>query len=525
MCGIAAIIHGHDETVSGRRVENAALLHSMLDKVRYRGDAENFGESMVFDRFACGTNRLAILDRSHAFQPMSDAESRFWVVFNGEVYNHNSLRPELQALGYSFQTAADTEVLLHAYREWGPRLVHKLDGVFAFIVYDSATGHFVAARDRIGVKPLYYSVAAGSHYFASEQKCLLALGQRIQTMPPAHMMVDGNLVCYYELDDSAPQMGVDEMTREVHRLFEEAVEKRVDTDLPVAVTLSGGLDSTAVLHCARKYHPNVTAFTVGLRQSTDVEVASRYCQEHSIPHRIHYLTEEEVVSVLPQVVYTSEMFEGVDVVETCISHILFREVHRAGIKVALCGEGSDELLAGYKVFKEREDRTELMKYKLWNIHRTDAQRVDRSSMANSVEARVPFLDQAFVELVYRIPMEYKLRHGVEKWIFRQAFLDDLPDYITYRPKMAMHEGSGMKDLLYQYAAQGASLPEGAARQLNIRSHQEEFFLGQYLAAGFPIPRERFRQTGFDVQCDGVPNATAAVVEGRWQSAVFEVKNL
>ena len=525
MCGIAAIIHALDETGSGRRAENGALLDSMLAKIRYRGDSDHFGETLLSDRFACGTNRLAILDRSNGFQPLRDSASRFWVVYNGEIYNHKQLRRELLAVGYTFRTATDTEVVLHAYREWGPRFIHKLDGVFALVVYDCKTGNFVAARDRIGVKPLYYSVAAGTHYFASEQKCLLSMNECIETIPPAHMMVNGNLVRYYELDDSPPQMEVGEITREIRRLFYEAVEKRVDTDLPLAVTLSGGLDSTAVLHCVRKYHPDVTAFTVGLKQSTDVEVASRYCLEHGIPHQIYFLTEEEIIDILPQVVYFSELFEGLDIVETCISHILFRQVQMAGIKVVLCGEGSDEILAGYSVFKDCEDKTELMKYKLWNIHRTDAQRVDRSSMANSVEARVPFLDQAFLELAYRIPMELKLRNGAEKWIFRQAFLGDLPDYVIHRPKMAMHEGSGMKSLLFRHAAQGALLPEGVARPLNLTSPQEEFFLGQYLAAGFPIPRERFRRPGFDVVCDWAPNAGAAVAEGWWTNAVCEAENL
>lgn len=503
MCGIAAILQTRSPSDWASRETKEGVLLTMLERIAYRGDPEHFGEIHVEEAFGLGTNRLAIVGREDGRQPVADATGRLLVVFNGEIYNFLELRRELEDAGHRFRTSTDTEILIHGYREWGRRLPERLDGMFAFVVYDADTGEYLAGRDPVGIKPLYHAEAGGNHLFASEQKCLVPFSSRIETVPPGCLVVGGETHRYHEFDESPLELGEDEIVRRLGELFREAVRKRVATDLPVAVTFSGGLDSTAVLHVAQQYHPDVTAFTIGFEGASDIEVATRYCQEFGIRHLVYHLRHDELTRILPRVVYEAEFFEGVDVMDTCVGYFPYQEIHRQGIKVALCGEGSDEVLAGYDLFRSHRDREELMRYRVGNLHRTDVQRVDRSSMMNSVEARVPFLDRAFLEFAYRIPMDLKIRDGVEKWIFRQAFRDELPDYIIRRSKVRMPDGSGMKNALYDYAArQRVSLPEETARRLDLRSVQERFFLQQYLDAGFPAPYERHRRPGYDFSSHG-----------------------
>ena len=498
MCGIAALIRRNAGCEA-----NSRYIMEMLRPTAYRGDRENFGEIAAFDEFAMGTNRLAIVGREDGRQPISSADGTLWTVFNGEIYNYQDLRRELLDLGCEFRTQSDTEVLIHGFRQWGrDGLLKKLDGMFAFVIHDRVQGSFLAARDHIGIKPLYYASVDGTWYFASEQKSLTPLTNEINTLLPGHFLSDEGDGCYFRLEDEPLDLSEPEILSCIRELFEEAVRKRVQTDLPIAVTFSGGLDSTAVLHFARKYHPNVTAFTIGFEGAADIAVARRYCEEHSIPQRIAYLQEDEMVEILPKIVYLAEFFEGIDVMDSCLGFYAYQEIRSCGIKVALCGEGSDEILAGYDLFREHPDKVGLMKYRVSNLHRTDLQRVDRSSMMNSVEARVPFLDKAFLSFAYRVPMDLKLRDGVEKWIFREALRGELPDYITDRRKVRMPDGSGLHNRLFNYASRGATLSSEIRDVLRIQSPQEAFFLKQYLDVGFPLPTERFRRPMYDFSENG-----------------------
>ncbi len=498
MCGIAAFLH----RPAGREA-NQNCLEEMLSPIAYRGDQEHFGEIAAFDDFALGTNRLAIVGRDDGQQPLASADGLIWTVFNGEIYNFQELRGELLAAGYPFRTHTDTEVLIHGYRHWGrQRLLEKLDGMFAFVLYDQAGNTFFAARDHIGIKPLYYAKIGDSWYFASEQKCLTSLTTEINTLKPGHFVSAEGISQYFSLSDEPLELTEAEIVARFRELFEEAVRKRVQTDLPIGITFSGGLDSTAALHFARKYHANVTAFTIGFEGASDIEVARRYCEEFSVPHHVTYLRDEEMVELIPKIVYAGEFFEGIDVMDTCLGYCAYREIHRHGIKVALCGEGSDEVLAGYDLFREHHDKLDLMKYRVANLHRTDLQRVDRSSMMNSVEARVPFLDKDFLSFAYRVPMHLKLRDGIEKWILREALRDELPDYIANRRKVRMPDGTGLQNKLFNYAQRGADLSTDLVDDLAIRTPQEAFFLRQYLDMGFPPPYERFRRPVYDFSENG-----------------------
>jgi asparagine synthase (glutamine-hydrolysing) len=504
MCGIAAIIDlaAGTEPSDAMHAREHTLL-AMLSRIRHRGDPERFAERWIGPGVALGTNRLAIVDRPHARQPLTDPDGRIHVVFNGELYRYRELRRELEQCGRIFRTDSDTEVLVHAYLEWGKEFVDRLDGMYAFVLLDRRQRTFIAARDHIGIKPLYYAVRDGVHYFASEQKCLLGIAAEIHTVEPGTYLWNGTVVQYFDLGQGCPVPESEaEAVATYRRLFHDAVRKQVDTDLPIAVMFSAGIDSAAVLHAARRYHPAVTAITVGFAGAADLRTAARYCVEFGVEHIVVELDRTALIDSLPEVVYGSEFFETIDALDACFGNFAYRQARAHGFKVALCGEGSDEVLAGYDLFRSHEDPLELMRYRVSNLHRTDLQRVDRSSMMNTVETRVPFMDRALLEYAYSLPMSLKVRDGVEKWVLREAFRGDLPDYITDRPKMRMPDGSGLKNTLLEYARQPVDIDEDILRGLHIDTQEGAFFLRSYLDAGFPMPRERFKRAGYDYSVNG-----------------------
>jgi asparagine synthase (glutamine-hydrolysing) len=498
MCGIAAIIgtsatSGHAE----------AQVSRMLSKIRHRGDQEHAGELASIQHAALGCNRLAIVDQQHGRQPIISADRSILVVHNGEIYNHQELRRLLSMKGHQFITECDTEVLVHAYREWGKDMVEHLDGMFAFVLYDAAQHTFLAARDHIGIKPLYYLRQDDTYYFASEMKCLLEFSHDIQVVPPGHVMQRGELHQYFTLTKELVETDDPSAVLRFKHLFVDAVRKMVQTDLPIGVIFSGGLDSAAVLRIATQYHSNVTAFTIGFEGASDMEIAKRYCAEYGIKHEIKYLDINELIDNLPAIVFGCETFETIDIMDASIMYFSYKLAHSAGMKVVLVGDGSDEVLAGYDFFKTHPDPDYLMTYRLGNLYRTDLQRIDRCSMMSRVEARPPFLDQAFLRFAYSLPIDLKLRDSTEKWILREAFVDELPDYMRLRRKVRMPEGSGLRNQLLDFARlQQSHVDPAILSMLAIDTPDGAYFLEQYLKAGFPLPKARYKRAGLDFAAHG-----------------------
>ena len=247
-----------------------------------------------------------------------------------------------------------------------------------------------------------------------------------------------------------------------------------------------------------------TAFSVGFPGSADIQFAQRYCVEYGIPHQIVYLNREDIVRDVLPTIDAVETFEAINIMDGCVISPLFRAVHEAGIKVALMGDGSDELLAGYDFFKTYQDPDYLMTYRLFNLYRTDLQRIDRSSMRYGVTVRFPFLDQEFVSFAYHVPMTLKLRNNVEKWILRAALEGELPDYILHRPKVRMPDGSGLKYTLIEFARQQKTegISQLLATRLQLNDAEETYFLEQYLKLGYPEPQERYKKVGLDYSPNG-----------------------
>ena len=453
MCGIALIIGPNP---------NTAVFDQMLEAIAPRGDAR---ETASDDRHCLGTQRLKIVDRERAIQPWTSPDGRWAVCYNGEVYNFRSLRSDLIGLGHQLRSDSDTEVILEAFAEWGERAVHRLRGEFAFAVVDRAADRVYLARDPLGVKPLYWSRCGGHLYVASELKALVPVGGLASEIPPGHHgwgspAQDPAVTAYVDLltvgDGDELITDVGEAAGLVRATLEDSIRVRLDTDLTVGVILSGGLDSTLTLLHVRDMHPDCVAFTIGTPGSDDVSYARRVTRDLGVRHEVIELAPGDIrLPEIREAIRLSELTEYGDVINAVISRLLFARVHSCGIKVVLCGDGSDELFGGYEMYRQPEPalRQRLFQHKLRNLGRTELQRVDRTSMGQGVETRVPFLDLALVRLAMRLPIELKLRDGQDKWILRHAFADILPDYVRQRPKNPLSHSSGLHERVRLYRSQ------------------------------------------------------------------------
>jgi asparagine synthase (glutamine-hydrolysing) len=345
---------------------------------------------------------------------------------------------------------------VNGYAEWGEKLLDKVSGMFAFFIFDSKENSFFAARDPIGVKPLYWAQDENkNYYFASEIKSLAFLRQieTINLFPPAHFMIGEKLKKYFSLPSKINHnITEEEATEKIGELFDHSIKIRVQTDLPVAVYLSGGIDSTAVLATAIKYHNNVTAIIVGSEKSTDRITAVKYCEENNIKYVVKTPpNEEELAENIKDVVKATESFEPNMIRQSAVSYHIAKTAAENNFKVILCGEGADEIFAGYPEFTTLNTPEEIEKKIidfLSDLHRTQLQRVDRTSMAFTTEVREPFLDKELLKFVLQLPAELKIKRNGEKvitkYILRKAMSDRLPEYIFNRDKVVLSEGAGYK---------------------------------------------------------------------------------
>jgi asparagine synthase (glutamine-hydrolysing) len=453
MCGIALIV-GPDP--------DSLLFESMLGEIAPRGDVR---ETVCDDRHRLGTQRLKIVDRERAIQPWNSPDGRWAVCYNGEVYNFRTLRSQLAALGRVPRSDSDTEVVLNAFLEWGECAVHRLRGEFAFAIVDKVTDRVYLARDPLGVKPLYWSRHDGHLYAASELKALVPVGGPIYEVPPgSHGWgspgQDPVVTAYVDLlgmgDGEEPFGDVGEAARGVRAALEDSIRVRLDTDLTVGVILSGGLDSTLTLLHVRQMHPDCVAFTIGAPGSEDISYARRVTRDLGVHHEVIELSPGDIrLTDIREAIRMCELTEYGDVINAVISRPLFGRVRSCGVKVVLCGDGSDELFGGYEMYRQPDPvlRQRIFGHKLHNLGRTELQRVDRTSMGQGVETRVPFLDLALVQLAMRLPIELKLRDGQDKWILRHAFADVLPDYVRQRPKNPLSHSSGLHERVRLYRSQ------------------------------------------------------------------------
>ncbi|MBI3894999.1 MAG: asparagine synthase (glutamine-hydrolyzing) [Acidobacteria bacterium] len=545
MCGIVGILSLEKKPVylEELRWMSAAIAH--------RGPDE---DGFYLGKMAgLGMRRLSIIDLKTGRQPISSEDGTVWVVFNGEIYNYKQLRRKLEQKGHCFSTTTDTETIVHLYEEYGERCVEEMRGMFAFAVWDERRRKLLIARDRLGIKPLYYAEVNGRLVFASELKAILQLPevertlnwkalnrlftflctpasesivQGIHKLEPGHTLVTSpgqkpSIRCYWDVHfQPDPRLTEERCTEQLRELLEESVQLHMVSDVPVGAFLSGGIDSSAVVATMARLTPDrVRTFSIGFPEDdyNELQFARTIAKKFGTQHH-ELLLEPNVFEIMEDLAWhLDEPFGDSSAIPTFMVSKLASQY----VKVVLSGDGGDELFAGYDKYavedRERnrllpaavrkllgslgrmipegvrgrnllrhlsltgaeryldastlfrsEEKTKLLQddaletlsaHDPWQReiqHMAQANgnwlstlqyldhksylpldiltKVDRMSMAHSLEVRVPLLDHKLVEFAATIPPELKLHHGTRKYIFKQALRGILPAEIIQKPK-------------------------------------------------------------------------------------------
>ncbi|MBQ8128704.1 MAG: asparagine synthase B [Clostridia bacterium] len=407
-----------------------------------------------FEEIPCGYlgfHRLAIMGlHEEGMQPFHLGGSA--VVCNGELYGFRPLRERLMAR-YELKSGSDCEILLPLYREYGLEMFKTLDAEFALLLYDADKGQLIAARDPIGIRPLYFGeMADGGMAFASEPKNLTGLCEKIMPFPPGHYWADGRFVRYADPAYVGYFTMKDEeaVCAKLRRLLTDGVIKRLDADAPVGFLLSGGLDSSLVCAIAqRALKQPIRTFAIGMdKDAIDLKYARRAAEFIGSRHTEVIISEADVLRALPAVVELLATWDITTIRASVGMYLLCKWIHEnTDIRVLLTGEISDELF-GYKYTDYAPDAAafqEEAEKRIRELHVYDVLRADRCISVNSLEARVPFGDLKFVRYAMSIDPELKMnRHHMGKYLLRKAFAEEglLPEEILWRQKAAFSDAVG-----------------------------------------------------------------------------------
>jgi asparagine synthase (glutamine-hydrolysing) len=469
MCGIVCVF----DTKQKNEVIRPQILE-MSKKIRHRGpDWSGIyqHENVIFSH-----ERLAIVDPTSGKQPLFTKDKKVALAVNGEIYNHQELRLEFP--DYEFLTQSDCEVILALYRRDGKNFLEKLNGIFAFALYDEENDAYLIGRDHMGIVPLYMGWDKnGSFYVASELKSLEGVCNKIEEFLPGHFLYskDGQeLQQWYKRDWTDFENVKDNETDivAIRKGLEEAVHRQLMSDVPYGVLLSGGLDSSIIAAVTAKFarqriesgdtqeawYPRLHSFAVGLEGSPDL-AAARKAADHigSVHHEIKY-TVQEGLDAIKDVIYHLETYDVTTIRASTPMYLLARVIKSMGIKMVLSGEGSDELFGGYLYFHKAPSAQafhEETVRKLGKLHLYDCLRANKSLMSWGIEGRVPFLDKEFMDVAMTINPKDKMitPERMEKWVLRKAFEDILPESIAWRQKEQFSDGVGYSwiDTLKQVA--------------------------------------------------------------------------
>ncbi|KAH6796641.1 asparagine synthetase 3 [Perilla frutescens var. hirtella] len=457
MCGILAVLGVADNSQAKR-----SRIIELSRRLRHRGPdwsgLHHHGDCYLAHQ------RLAIVDPASGDQPLYNEDKTVVVTVNGEIYNHKELREKLKS--HEFRTGSDCEVIAHLYEEYGEEFVNMLDGMFSFVLLDTRDNSFIAARDAIGITPLYVGWGLdGSTWFSSEMKALSDDCERFMSFLPGHIYSskNGGLRRWYNptwYAETIPSGPYDPLV--LRRAFEKAVIKRLMTDVPFGVLLSGGLDSSLVASVASRYLAGSAAaqwgsqlhtFCVGLKGSPDLRAAKEVADYLGTRHHEFHFTVQEGIDALEEVIYHTETYDVTTIRASTPMFLMSRKIKSLGVKMVLSGEGSDEIFGGYLYFHKAPNKEEFHKEtcrKIKALHLYDCLRANKSTSAWGLEARVPFLDKEFINVAMGIDPEWKMIRPdlgrIEKWIIRNAFDDEqtpyLPKHILYRQKEQFSDGVG-----------------------------------------------------------------------------------
>ncbi|WP_417347763.1 asparagine synthase B [Ferrimonas sp.] len=469
MCSIFGIL---DLKTPASELRTLAL--SQSKKMRHRGP--DWSGIYCDDQAILVHERLAIVDIDNGAQPLYSKEGDLVLAVNGEIYNHRELRQELEA-EYEFLTGSDCEVILALYRKYGEQFLDRLNGIFAFVLWDKAKQRYLIGRDHIGIIPLYTGFdASGNFYVASEMKALVPQCRQIEEFLPGRYQASWQEepVTYYQRDwqqhSAVADNPADSAT--LRQALEEAVKRQLMSDVPYGVLLSGGLDSSITSALAKKYAarrieedeaspawwPQLHSFAVGLEGSPDLAAAAEVAAHIGTVHHQVTFTIQEGIDALTDVIYHLETYDVTTIRASTPMYLMARKIKAMGIKMVLSGEGADELFGGYLYFHKAPSaqafHEELVR-KIHKLHQFDCLRANKAMAAWGIEARVPFLDKEFVDVAMRQNPTTKTITGgrIEKQILREAFAHYLPESVAWRQKEQFSDGVGYSwiDTLKEHA--------------------------------------------------------------------------
>ncbi|KAJ7632561.1 hypothetical protein FB45DRAFT_1146898 [Roridomyces roridus] len=543
MCGIFAV-HGLEKPVNDR-----ARFIACSKRLRHRGP--DWSGCYVGKDAILVHERLAIVGVDTGAQPLISQDGKVILTVNGEIYNHIALRDAVPDT--KFKTHSDCEVIIPLYRKHDKDVCNMLDGMFSFVLLDESVSpsRIIAARDPIGITTLYQgwsSKRPGAVFFASELKALVDECDKIISFPPGHVYDsrDNSTTRYYKPtwwngDAEGPDATIPTSAADLTRLretLEAAVRKRLMSEVPYGVLLSGGLDSSLIAAIAsretekaaqaqyeirkRKLQTamsgNTTptgmlhSFSIGLENSPDLLAARKAAHYLGTVHHEYTFTVQEGLDAIPEVIHHLETYDVTTVRASTPMYLLSRKIKAMGVKMVLSGEGSDEILGGYLYFHAAPDSTsfhqETVK-RVKNLHTADCLRANKSTMAWGLEARVPFLDRAFLEVAMNTDPREKMfakgadqqfdedgRPKMEKYILRKAFdvsLDGkpyLPASILWRQKEQFSDGVGYSwiDGIKDHAESAISdedFAKGGERWKDAPTTKEAYLIRQIFDEFFP----------------------------------------
>jgi asparagine synthase (glutamine-hydrolysing) len=377
MCGIAGFVESSATTFPFDPETSRGLVHRMCDVIRHRGpDDEGV---WVDEGVALGMRRLSIIDLSTGHQPIHNEDRSVWIVFNGEVYNFRELRRELEAAGHRFYTSTDTEVIVHAYEQWGKEAIGRLRGMFGLAIWDTSSRTLLVARDRIGIKPMHYATANGRFYFGSEIKSLLeapdlprdldpaaldhylsflytpsdgSIFKSVRKLPPGHLLTwtDGRIATeqYWRMPAAETFAGSEEdAVQQLRAVLSDAVRSHMISDVPLGAFLSGGVDSSLVVGLMSELsHSRVKTFSIGFDEPAfdELEHARRVADHFGTDHH-EFVVKPDGVGILDRLIsHFDEPFADSSAIPTWY----VSEMARRHVTVVLSGDGGDELFGGYE---------------------------------------------------------------------------------------------------------------------------------------------------------------------------------
>ncbi|MCL1163296.1 asparagine synthase B [Shewanella chilikensis] len=530
MCSIFAILDIQSDAAALR---STALEMSKL--MRHRGP--DWSGIHTTPRAILAHERLAIVDIEHGAQPLLSEDGQLVLAVNGEIYNHKELKAEL-GNKYSYQTNSDCEVILALYQEYGCDFLDKLNGIFAFVLYDKAKDCYLIGRDHMGIIPLYTGRdTSGNFYVASEMKALVPVCKTVEVFSPGHYLYseDDAPVQYYQRDWRAYEAVAQNSasSEELREALEAAVKRQLMSDVPYGVLLSGGLDSSVISAITQTFAkrriedndasdawwPQLHSFAVGLKGAPDLAAAQKVADAiGTIHHELHF-TFQEGLDAIKEVIYHLETYDVTTIRAATPMYLMARKIKAMGIKMVLSGEGADELFGGYLYFHKapnaRAFHEELVR-KLDKLHLYDCLRANKAMAAWGLEARVPFLDKEFMDVAMRLNPEAKMsRDGrIEKHILREAFEHKLPAEVAWRQKEQFSDGVGYSwiDGLKEHAAAQVEDKELANARFrfphNTPETKEAYFYRCFFEEHFPLESAALTVPGGKSVACSTPEALA-----------------